>query len=75
MRRIIVNDTNELKTNSQCLFDLVKQRFGKRLSPDELAEVEKSVKGILKAVAALRSVNLENGDEPCTLFIPYRKEV
>jgi len=33
------------------------------------------VEGIAKAAETLRAVKLENGDEPFSIFRPYKKEV
>jgi hypothetical protein len=56
------------------LLDLVKQRYGARLTPAELDEVRKGVAGMVQAAQALRSVELANSDEPFCMFVPYRKE-
>lgn len=69
-----MSDTSEAKTDGQYLFDMVNQRYGSRLAPSEIEDVQKSVDGILKAADALRSVKLENSDEPFIVFVPYRKE-
>ena len=59
---------------SQILLDLIKQRYGARLTPAELEEVQKGVEGIAQAAAALRAVKLDNSDEPFSVFVPYRQE-
>jgi len=56
------------------LFNLVRDLYGDRLDPEELEEVRKGVEGIVKTAEALRSVKLENSDEPFLWFIPYRKD-
>lgn len=56
------------------MFNAVKQRYGDRLSPEELEEVRKGVEGVVKAAGALRSVTLDNGAEPFSVFTPYRRE-
>lgn len=66
-----MSDTDKMNANSQYLLDTVKERFGNRLSTDEFKEVEKIVKNILKGAELLRSVKLENSDEPFNVFIPY----
>jgi hypothetical protein len=59
---------------SETLLALIKQRYSERLTPAELEEVRKGVDGIAQAASALRSVALENGDEPFSIFMPYRQE-
>jgi len=56
------------------LFYLVQDRYGDRLNPEELEEVRKGIKGIVETAEALRSVKLENSDEPFLSFIPYKKD-
>jgi hypothetical protein len=65
---------NESSKESEFLFEIVKARYGDRLSAEELEEVRKGVEGITKAAGILRSIKLENGDEPYSIFKPYKKE-
>ena len=69
-----MSDTNRTESDSQCLFDMLKRRYGERLDPEELKEVKKGVENIQQAADKLRSVKLENSDEPFALFIPHREE-
>ncbi len=62
--------TVEERTNT--LFNMVQERYGSRLSPEELEQVRTGVERIVEAAEALRSVPLSNGDEPLALFVPYR---
>ena len=57
---------------SEHLFSIIKERYGERLSEDELAEVKKGVDRIVEAAEKLREIRLENGDEPFFVFRPYR---
>jgi len=57
---------------SQNLFSLVKDRFGDRLTPNELEEVRKDVRSIAEACTALRAVRLANSDEPFFVFKPHK---
>ncbi len=41
---------------------------------EQLEEVRKGVERIVQESEALRSVKLDNGDEPLSLFRPYRAE-
>ena len=61
-------------SDEQHLFDMVKSRYGDRLSPEELAEVRKGVKALSEAAEALRAVKLDPGEEPLSVFTPYRGE-
>ena len=56
------------------LFDVVRARYGDRLSADELEEVRKYVERFTEMAETLRAQKLENGDEPFSTFIPYRKD-
>ena len=69
-----MSDIIETKTDGQFLSDMVKHRYGRRLAPGEIEDVQKSVDGILTMAEALRSAKLENSDEPFIMFVPYRKE-
>jgi hypothetical protein len=57
---------------SEHLFNIIKGRYGDRLSEEELAEVRKGVERMVEAAEELRAVKLENGDEPFFVFRPYR---
>ena len=61
-------------SKAESLFEMVRGRYGDRLSAEELEEVRKGVEGIAKAAETLRSVKLKNGDEPYSIFKPYKKE-
>ena len=56
------------------LLDLVRKRYGDRLTDDQIAEVEKQLKKNLETAEKLRLVELENGDEPYNVFKPFRRE-
>ncbi len=61
-------------SESELLFNIIKERYGEGLSDDELAEVKKGVEKIVEAAEKLREIRLENGDEPFFVFRPYRGE-
>jgi hypothetical protein len=63
--------SNEKNTETECLIELVKRRYGDQLNPEQMADVEKTIKDIRKMTDALGSVTLKNSDEPITQFIPY----
>ena len=56
---------------SETLFKLVRDRYGDRLSLEELEEVRKGVERITETAKALREVKLENWDEPFSIFKPF----
>lgn len=56
------------------LFEIVRQRYGDRLAPEQLDEVRKIVQAQLEAARALRAVRLTNADEPMQPFAPYRTD-
>jgi hypothetical protein len=55
-------------------FALVRQRYGDRLSPEQLAGLRQAVEAIVGQVAALRTVTLTNADEPLPRFQPTRAD-
>ena len=68
-----MSETTRTESDSKFLFDMLKRRYDERLNPEELDEVKKGVETIQKAADKLRSVKLENSDEPFALFVPYRE--
>jgi len=60
--------------DAESLFDLVKARYGDRLTPEQLEEVRRGVERIVEAAEALRRVRLENWEEPLFVFRPHRGE-
>lgn len=65
---------SDSKPESEILFGIVRERYGDRLNDDELEEVRKGVDALAEAAESLRKVKLENGDEPFSVFTPYRGE-
>ena len=59
---------------SDILFKLVEEKYGDRLTPEELEKVKKGVERVTETARALREVKIENWDEPFTVFRPYTKE-
>jgi hypothetical protein len=59
---------------ADALFEIVRQRYGDRLTPEQADEVRKIVRAQVEAARALRAVRLTNADEPLQAFAPYRKE-
>jgi hypothetical protein len=58
----------------EILFQLVKEKYGDRLTTEELTEVKNGVKKVAEISEALRQVKLGNWDEPFSIFKPYNKE-
>jgi hypothetical protein len=52
------------------LFELVRERYGGRLSPDELDAVRTALAGIVDGARALRAVRLDNADGPLLPLLP-----
>jgi len=57
-------------TEAETLFAFIKTRYGDRVTPEELEEMRKSLAAILEGAAAMRTIKLENGDEPHQFFKP-----
>ena len=66
------NDDNEQEVKA--LFDRVKDEYGDRLTEEQVEKVKEGVEGIVTAAHSLRAVKLGNGDEPFSVFVPFRKE-
>ena len=56
------------------LFEIVRQRYGDRLTPSLMDEVRKIVLAQVEAARALRAMRLTNANEPMQPFAPYRAE-
>jgi hypothetical protein len=56
------------------LFEIVRQRYGARLTGEQLDDLRKIVRGQVDAARALRVVRLTNGDEPFQRFAAYRAD-
>jgi hypothetical protein len=59
---------------ADALFEIVRVRYGDRLTPAQLDELRRIVAAQLEAARALRAVPLTNADEPMQPFVPYRVE-
>lgn len=59
---------------ADALFEIVRQRYGDRLTPEQLDEVRKIVQAQVETARALRATRLTNADEPMQPFAPYRAE-
>jgi len=63
-------DSEEAET----LFSLVKEKYGDKITEEELDEVKKAVERIVETSKELRKVELGNWDEPFSVFKPYRRD-
>jgi len=59
---------------ADALFEIVRQRYGDRLTPSLMDEVRTIVQAQVEAARALRAMRLTNADEPMQPFAPYREE-
>ncbi len=67
-------DAQPTTSESEARLHMIRQRYGERLTSQELEEVRQGVEGIAKVAEALRAVKLDNSDEPFSIFTPYVKE-
>ena len=56
------------------LFELIRTRYGDRLTPPELEELRRGIETLVAQAAALRAVRLTNADEPVQRFVPFRAD-
>ena len=63
-------DTND---RAEQMMSVLRQRYGGRLSEDELEEVGAAAKAIVQASQDMRAVELGHGDSPFSAP-PYRKD-
>lgn len=56
------------------MFKRVKELYGDKLTEEQLAAIEASLDPMISVLEQLRSVPLENSDEPYSVFKPYRKD-
>jgi benzoyl-CoA reductase/2-hydroxyglutaryl-CoA dehydratase subunit BcrC/BadD/HgdB len=59
---------------SERLFSIIEERYGDRLTKEQLNEVRIGVNRLTEAAKALREIRLENWDEPFSIFRPYKGE-
>jgi hypothetical protein len=60
------------RSEEELLFSLVRERYGNRLTPEELEAVRTGLAAIVEGVRALRAVRLDNADGP---LLPLRPDV
>ena len=59
---------------ADALFEIVRQRYGGRLTPEQLYDLRQIAQAQVEAARALRSIRLTNAEEPMQPFVPYRTE-
>ena len=55
-------------------FELVRLRYGNRLTAEQLDVLRRSVAALVEQVDALRTVRLTNADEPLQRFTAFRAD-
>jgi len=69
-----MSEPEAIRAEVETMLALVRERYGSRLSADELAGVRTAIEGIVQAAHALRAVRLSNADEPGQPFAAYRAD-
>ena len=69
-----MSEEQEIQRECEAAFDLLMRRYGERLTPEMRDGLRGSVETVVKTVAAVRSVRLENGEAPLGGFAPLRGE-
>ena len=54
------------------MMELIRHRYGGRLTSEQLDAVRATVGRIVQDVEALRAVKLRSSDEPTPPFVPFR---
>lgn len=58
---------------TQILFSLIQTLYGSKVNRDEMVEIQNQVEAIMESIETLRSIPLNNDDEPALRFTPYRR--
>jgi hypothetical protein len=53
---------------SEALTEIVRARYGRYLTPDQLKEIKKSMEEKQRAAETMKKRTLQNGDEPAFIF-------
>lgn len=67
-----MSEPEAVRAEVEAMLVLVVERYGSRLSAEELAGVRTAIEGIVQAAHALRAVRLTNADEPGQPFAAFR---
>jgi hypothetical protein len=60
--------------HADALFNLISEKYSDRLDDKQKENLRELVTNVARNAEAMKSVKLENGAEPFTVFTPYRKE-
>ena len=69
-----MGEEEKIRMESEAALDLLRCRYGDRLTPEMADGLRASVEAVVKTAAAIRSVRLGNGDAPLVGFAPSRTE-
>lgn len=67
-----MGDESSKDPMAEIMFEMVRSRYGDRLTDDQLDEVRDGVAAAEALAEELRKVRLSNSVEPHALFQPYR---
>jgi hypothetical protein len=73
-RRRFMTDQNEVKVQSEVLFDCLEGLYGDRFSLETRNDLRAAVETVVKTVVVLRSVPLNSYGDLSLPFTPFRKE-
>jgi hypothetical protein len=65
-----MSESGSAASEAEFLFALVRERYGSRLTPEELETVRTGVAAIVEGARALRAVRLDNADGPLVPLPP-----
>jgi hypothetical protein len=60
----------EISEDARSLAEVVRRRYGKHLTPEQLEAVTREIDGRIRGGKVLRDATLTNGDEPDVTFHP-----
>lgn len=63
-------DADKIAPDAEALGEVVRIRYGKTLSDDQMPEVKRSINNRIRAADRLKQFKLANGDEPAFVFSP-----
>ncbi len=67
-----MSEPEAIRAEVDTMLALVRERYGSRLSAEELDGIRTAIEGIVQAAHALRAVRLTSADEPGQSFAAYR---
>ena len=59
---------------TEILFELVKNKFGKSLDEEQLEKVKEKISEITSTIYKIRLIPLKNSDEPKFIFTPLTED-